>query len=238
MPNNPERTTTLGTPCARSWTEDWITAVNAKETELNHRICGARLPDATPCCNTSDHPSGRCQFHGGFDLTGAPPGNRNAHIHGLYSRRLRTCTPDCPLYQTCPCANALEDRSDRPSPSDPSISSPCPPVAWASSPKVHGICSDSWARTPKVHGICSDSLGEDAQATRWLLRVLVISHFGALEFVSDFVFRISNLIAAMTRRAGPCLSVSVRVGPCMNPSQKSFSPESFVWLAPEWGVAA
>jgi hypothetical protein len=24
----------------------------------------------------------------------------------------------------------------------------------------------------------------------------------------------------------------------MNPSQKSFSPESFVLLAPEWGVAA
>jgi hypothetical protein len=76
MPNTP-KLTRLGTPCARSWTQDWIARVDAMESQLNHRICGARLPDATPCCNTSDHPSGRCQLHGGFDLTGAPPGNRN-----------------------------------------------------------------------------------------------------------------------------------------------------------------
>ncbi len=104
MPTNPTLTN-LGTPCARSWTNDWIATVNAKETELNHRICGARLPDGTPCCNESDHPSGRCQFHGGFDLTGAPPGNRNAHIHGLYSRRLRPCTNACPHWENCPLAN-------------------------------------------------------------------------------------------------------------------------------------
>ncbi len=105
--------TTLGTPCARSWTNDWIATVNTKESERNHRICGARLPDATPCTNASDHPSGRCQFHGGFDLTGAPPGNRNHVIHGLYSRRLRTCTPNCPHWENCPIANRTAPHNAR-----------------------------------------------------------------------------------------------------------------------------
>ncbi|GMV94837.1 MAG: hypothetical protein AMXMBFR82_46150 [Candidatus Hydrogenedentota bacterium] len=106
MPTNSKPTlTTLGTPRARSWTNDWIATVDATETKLNHRICGARLPDGTPCCNESDHPSGRCAFHGGFDLTGAPPGNRNHVIHGLYSRRLRPCTQSCPHWETCPIAN-------------------------------------------------------------------------------------------------------------------------------------
>ncbi|GMV94362.1 MAG: hypothetical protein AMXMBFR82_41400 [Candidatus Hydrogenedentota bacterium] len=104
MPTTPKHTT-LGTPCARSWTNDWIATVDATESERNHRICGARLPDGTPCCNESGHPSGRCPFHGGFDLTGAPQGNRNHVIHGLYSRRLRPCTQTCPHWQTCPVAN-------------------------------------------------------------------------------------------------------------------------------------
>ncbi|MCC6796551.1 MAG: hypothetical protein IT366_15630 [Candidatus Hydrogenedentes bacterium] len=112
--------TTLGTPCARTWSADWIATINAKESELNHRICGARLYDATPCTNTSNHPSGRCPHHGGFDLTGAPPGNRNHTIHGLYSRRLRSCTKRCPHWQTCPLANA---QSTTPSPSISSIPS-------------------------------------------------------------------------------------------------------------------
>ncbi|MCC6794450.1 MAG: hypothetical protein IT366_04970 [Candidatus Hydrogenedentes bacterium] len=99
------RATELGTPCARSWSAEWIAAVNAKETELNHRICGARLPDATPCTTTSDHPTGRCKLHGGCELIGAPRGNRNAVVHGLYSRRLRTCSTSCPYWQSCPCAS-------------------------------------------------------------------------------------------------------------------------------------
>ncbi|MFA6241067.1 MAG: HGGxSTG domain-containing protein, partial [Candidatus Hydrogenedentales bacterium] len=117
-------TTTLGTPCARSWSGEWIATVNATESKLNHRICGARLPDGTPCTRTTDHPSGRCRFHGGFDLTGAPQGNRNHIIHGLYSRRLRTCSPNCPFWQTCPCAN--QDSSDRSTPTDPSYSPSTP----------------------------------------------------------------------------------------------------------------
>jgi hypothetical protein len=138
MPTNP-KVTTLGTPCARSWTQDWIDAIDAKESQLNHRICGARLPDATPCCNASDHPSGRCQFHGGFDLTGAPPGNRNAHIHGLYSRRLRTCTPDCPLYQTCPCANNRHPRESGDPSSQSALSAVASPKAEIPNRKVRPL---------------------------------------------------------------------------------------------------
>ncbi|MCC6695521.1 MAG: hypothetical protein IT365_07815, partial [Candidatus Hydrogenedentes bacterium] len=123
MQTNNATLTTLGTPSARSWTQDWLATVNAKETQLKRRICGARLPDATPCTNTSDHPSGRCPFHGGFNLTGAPPGNRNAVIHGLYSRRLRPCTQDCPYWHLCPLANPTANQSPSPSPSDPSDSS-------------------------------------------------------------------------------------------------------------------
>lgn len=120
--------TAAGTPCARSWSEDWIATVNAKETECNRPICGARLPEGLPCTNTSNHPSGRCKLHGGFDLTGAPPGNRNAVIHGLYTRRLRTCSTACPCYQTCPLssgASAKEDAASNPnhSPTDPSVPS-------------------------------------------------------------------------------------------------------------------
>ncbi len=113
MPTNPKHTT-LGTPCARSWSNDWIATVDATESERNHRICGARLPDGTPCCNESDHPSGRCPFHGGFDLTGAPPGNRNHVIHGLYSRRLRPCTQICPHWQTCPLSAEALAKADKP----------------------------------------------------------------------------------------------------------------------------
>lgn len=92
MPTTPKHTT-LGTPCARSWSNDWIATVDATERDLNHRICGARLPDGTPCCNQSDHPSGRCPFHGGFDLTCAPPGNRNHVIHGLRCHGLPARVP-------------------------------------------------------------------------------------------------------------------------------------------------
>ncbi|HPO16190.1 MAG TPA: hypothetical protein PLI09_22335, partial [Candidatus Hydrogenedentes bacterium] len=51
-----------------------------------------------------EHKNGRCRFHGGFDLTGAQPGNRNAVIHGLYSRTLQRCSPKCPNWTHCPLA--------------------------------------------------------------------------------------------------------------------------------------
>jgi len=94
--------TSLGTPSARSWDDAWLKVVNAAESRLGRRICGARMLDGAPCELGSNHSSGRCRFHGGFDLTGAPPGNRYAYIHGLYSRRLKTCGDHCPQWSTCP----------------------------------------------------------------------------------------------------------------------------------------
>ena len=100
----PPKLTDMGTPCSRIWTDDWIAAVNAAESSLGHRICGARTHAGTPCTMESSHPNGRCRFHGGFDLTGAPKGNRNAVLHGLYSRRLQVCGTHCPQWAACPCA--------------------------------------------------------------------------------------------------------------------------------------
>jgi len=99
---SPKRLTVMGTPAARSWDDPWLDAVNALETRLGRRACGARLIDNTPCQLESDHPTGRCRYHGGFDLTGAPPENRNAYIHGLYSRRLKTCGDHCAEWASCP----------------------------------------------------------------------------------------------------------------------------------------
>ena len=92
----------MGTPRARSWDAAWLETVNAAEARLGRRICGARMLDGAPCELGSTHSSGRCRFHGGFDLTGAPPGNRHAYIHGLYSRRIKTCGDHCPQWSTCP----------------------------------------------------------------------------------------------------------------------------------------
>ena len=96
--------TPLGVLCARSWDDAWIAKVVATELRLNRPVCGARTPSGNPCELEPNHENGRCRFHGGFDLTGAAPGNRNAVIHGLYSRRLRTCTHHCPMWRECPCA--------------------------------------------------------------------------------------------------------------------------------------
>jgi len=93
-----------GTPCAKSWDDAWIATVEAAEERLDRRICGARTPAGNPCELRSNHDNGRCRFHGGFPLTGAPQGNRNAVIHGLYSRRLKVCDARCPLWDQCPCA--------------------------------------------------------------------------------------------------------------------------------------
>ena len=98
------RFTTLGTPCSRVWDEAWIAKVEEAEFALNRRVCGARTGAGSVCVIESEHVYGRCRFHGGFALTGAPRGNRNAVVHGLYSRRLMVCGEHCPLWKSCPCA--------------------------------------------------------------------------------------------------------------------------------------
>ncbi|HIJ65265.1 MAG TPA: hypothetical protein HPP77_04870, partial [Candidatus Hydrogenedentes bacterium] len=100
----PHKYTKRGTKCSRVWQDDWIERVEKTEAELGRPICGARTMAGTPCTLGSNHPSGRCRFHGGFDLTGAPKGNRNAVLHGLYSRRLQVCGTHCPQWESCPCA--------------------------------------------------------------------------------------------------------------------------------------
>jgi len=100
----PPITTALGTPASPKWDADWLAEVDRTETELGHRICGAHTPAWTPCKLTSTHPNGRCRFHGGHPGIGAPDGNRNAWVHGLYSRRLQQCGDHCPLWNHCPMA--------------------------------------------------------------------------------------------------------------------------------------
>ncbi len=96
------QTTTLGTPCSPNWDDDWIQEVNDCEQQLGHRCCGAHAPDEEPCILQSTHKNGRCRFHGGAKNIGAPKGNTNARIHGLYMRRIQQCGSHCPLWNTCP----------------------------------------------------------------------------------------------------------------------------------------
>ncbi len=98
----PEQTTKRGTPLSPKWDQEWITQDELVENQLGRRICGAHSPAWTPCTLGSDHVNGRCRYHGGHSGIGAPLGNRNAMIHGLYSRRLQQCGSHCPLWQTCP----------------------------------------------------------------------------------------------------------------------------------------
>src|SRR5262245_40953974 len=98
----PPRATTRGTPCALSWDDAWVAQVEAREAAVDRRVCGARTIGGTPCPLPSDHASGRCRHHGGFALPGAPADNRNAVVHGLYSRRLMICGSHCPAWQSCP----------------------------------------------------------------------------------------------------------------------------------------
>ena len=70
-----------------------------------------------PLQMASDHPSGRCRYHGGVSDVGPPSGNENARIHGLYARRLQRCGPQCPLWNSCAYAGkdvAGLDPKDRP----------------------------------------------------------------------------------------------------------------------------
>lgn len=102
-------TTEYGTPHARSWDGTWVEQVEAAEKRLGRRICGGRMLTGRPCQLEPMHDNGRCRFHGGFALTGAPAGNRNAVVHALYSRRLRTCGAECPMWKQCPCAGSDVD---------------------------------------------------------------------------------------------------------------------------------
>lgn len=95
-------TTRLGTPCSKSWDDDWIAQVEATEKELGRRCCGAHAPDDEPCILESNSKNGRCRFHGGGKNVGAPKGNTNAVIHGLYSRRVQQCGSHCPMWKNCP----------------------------------------------------------------------------------------------------------------------------------------
>jgi hypothetical protein len=90
---------------AKSWNEVWRERVREKEIQLGRPICGARTAVGAPCTLGSDHPSGRCAFHGGHHDAGAPVGNRNAMTHGLYARRLQTCGEHCLLWEHCPYAS-------------------------------------------------------------------------------------------------------------------------------------
>ncbi|HRK34287.1 MAG TPA: HGGxSTG domain-containing protein [Candidatus Hydrogenedentes bacterium] len=100
----PRRTTPLGTPCSPAWDDAHIAKVEALESQLNRPVCGARNLAGNPCTLAPNHENGRCRYHGGFNLTGAQPGNRNGVIHGLYARSIQTCGDHCPMWKTCPCA--------------------------------------------------------------------------------------------------------------------------------------
>jgi len=96
--------TKMGTPCSPSWEPVWIKAVEDMEQELGRRCCGAHAPDERPCTLGSNSKNGRCRFHGGGLGVGAPKGNSNARIHGLYARRIQQCGPHCPQWKSCPYA--------------------------------------------------------------------------------------------------------------------------------------
>ena len=99
-PTDPQ-TTPKGTPYSKKWEPDWCQMVEETENLLGRRCCGAHAPDGMPCRLESTHKNGRCRFHGGIDGIGAPKGNTNAQLHGLYSRRLQQCGSHCPQWKTC-----------------------------------------------------------------------------------------------------------------------------------------
>lgn len=96
--------TEKGSPCSKKWDAEWIDAVNALEHQAGRRCCGARCPDHEPCLLKPSHKNGRCRYHGGVPGIGAPKGNANARLHGLYSRRIQQCGGHCPLWNSCPLA--------------------------------------------------------------------------------------------------------------------------------------
>ena len=111
------RMTALGTPASPTWSGEWFARVELEEGRLGRRICGAVTMGAGPCLLGSDHPSGRCRYHGGVVSVGPPCANQNARIHGLYARRLQHCSSHCPLWKSCPFAG--EDVMKLPEPQRP-----------------------------------------------------------------------------------------------------------------------
>lgn len=96
--------TKRGTRLSPKWSDEWIEDVKRTEDELDRRCCGAHAPDGEPCILQSTHENGRCRFHGGAKNIGAPLGNSNARIHGLYMRRVQQCGTHCAQWKTCPMA--------------------------------------------------------------------------------------------------------------------------------------
>lgn len=47
--------------------------------------CGAKTRSRAPCPSSAVQGKERCRMHGGAKGSGAPPGNRNALKHGLYT---------------------------------------------------------------------------------------------------------------------------------------------------------
>lgn len=103
MADSPDMTR-RGTPYSKKWDAAWREKLDALENKLDRPCCGAHAPDGMPCELGSSHKNGRCRFHGGVDDIGAPVGNSNARIHGLYARRLQQCGDHCPMWETCPLA--------------------------------------------------------------------------------------------------------------------------------------
>ncbi|MBI2421650.1 MAG: hypothetical protein HYV27_02390 [Candidatus Hydrogenedentes bacterium] len=100
----------FGTPCSPAWDDAWIETVKETERCQGRSICGARTMSGKPCTLDPNHKNGRCKFHGGFNCTGAQPGNRNAVLHGLYSRGIQRCGRHCPMWSHCPLASEEVDK--------------------------------------------------------------------------------------------------------------------------------
>ena len=162
------RTVRFRTRCAGSWDDAWVALVEKTERDRNHPICGARTMAGTPCILRPNHENGRCKFHGGFDTTGAPEGNRNAVTHGLYARGLQRCGRHCPQWEHCPCAGEEVDklpRHNRPQ---------CPFEATQFQMALTGV------KDRLAHVLPCDELDERVAHQTALLEVMVQRAAGAL----------------------------------------------------------
>jgi hypothetical protein len=121
--------------------------VERREDELDRRICGARTIGHAPCPATSTHASGRCGHHGGFDLTGAPEGNRNAIVHNLYARRLMPCGNHCPAWRSCPLGGGAADNGKEML-ARPPVDRPTCPFEQA---EYTAVVTDAMRRTQNHH---------------------------------------------------------------------------------------
>ena len=170
------RRTALGSPCSSAWDAAHIALVEEVEASLGRRVCGARTLSGAPCSLEPNHENGRCRFHGGFNLTGAQPGNRNAVVHGLYARGIQTCGEQCPLWKTCPCAGP--DVAKLPGPERPR----CPYEVAAFNAAVTDARAGLAARAERDFGSAGALVGTDAHTACEvaLLRVMVMRAASAL----------------------------------------------------------